>query len=562
LADFASHYAPSSDGNNPAQYAADLANQIGVSPDTKINQLQSKIGQFADAIAKNEGYIYDETPQYNTPNNVSSNILGGGLGYLLGKVGDFLSPTAGKIGAALTGAGIGALVGGLPGAAIGATEQYVAGGLGDVAKSISKDITGDTTQTNGQMVQNQPETNPTTPTIEGKIQPQKLEPIVSQEHIDASNKVYQTLSDALSKREGGRNYLSSPAGQGAVQTASLFGLVGVDSNGNLNFDEDKRNDIENKVERAKDLVISSQKASNSVENIANYGNQFIQGDYQSTNSAKADASRIMQSEIKSDFGDNQDISLQDLRRAQKTHYAAAKNAYREHNGAVTPKLLAHQALGRAYGQAIQEKISPDDKELYGRLTKMSQDLTNVKNLKKKVANKRAPKNESVIKGLMNVAGKYAAIYIGDKIGGPVGAILGDMIGEKIDRKINQKFGSTTFDTPQMKTAMSILAKEEPKVYEFLDKAMEHYGIKLEPAKEEGKDVNEIIKNKKTPNLFKEGTPLDTTLEKLHKVETKKIIKKAPTTDESRSPKYKKRLLPHKAKGTSRAGLIQLPKGRQ
>jgi hypothetical protein len=71
----------------------------------------------------------------------------------------------------------------------------------------------------------------------------------------------------------------------------------------------------------------------------------------------------------------------------------------------------------------------------------------------------------------------------------------------------------------MKTAMSILAKEEPKVYEFLDKAMEHYGIKLKPAKEEGSDVEKIIKNKKTPNLFKEGTPLDTTLEKLHQAET-------------------------------------------
>ena len=56
LYDFAQKYAPSGDNNNPAQYTANLANSLGVRPDTKLSELQSRIPDFAQAIAKNEGY--------------------------------------------------------------------------------------------------------------------------------------------------------------------------------------------------------------------------------------------------------------------------------------------------------------------------------------------------------------------------------------------------------------------------------------------------------------------------------------------------------------------------
>lgn len=54
LAEFASKYAPAGDNNNPAQYAANLANHMGVRPDTKLKDLDT--GAWAEAIAKNEGY--------------------------------------------------------------------------------------------------------------------------------------------------------------------------------------------------------------------------------------------------------------------------------------------------------------------------------------------------------------------------------------------------------------------------------------------------------------------------------------------------------------------------
>lgn len=54
LAEFAAKYAPASDNNNPAQYAANLANHMGVRPDTKLKDLDT--GAWAEAIAKAEGY--------------------------------------------------------------------------------------------------------------------------------------------------------------------------------------------------------------------------------------------------------------------------------------------------------------------------------------------------------------------------------------------------------------------------------------------------------------------------------------------------------------------------
>lgn len=56
LYQFAQKYAPKSDGNDPANYAANLANELGVSPDTQIGTLIPRIDDFAKAVAKHEGY--------------------------------------------------------------------------------------------------------------------------------------------------------------------------------------------------------------------------------------------------------------------------------------------------------------------------------------------------------------------------------------------------------------------------------------------------------------------------------------------------------------------------
>ena len=67
LVDFASEYAPASDGNNVAQYAANLANKLGVAPNATLGSLEPKIGDLAQAIASNEGYISSPSADSNLP---------------------------------------------------------------------------------------------------------------------------------------------------------------------------------------------------------------------------------------------------------------------------------------------------------------------------------------------------------------------------------------------------------------------------------------------------------------------------------------------------------------
>lgn len=54
--DLISVWAPRADHNDPASYAADVANQLGISPDTKIGTLMPHIDQLARAMANHEGY--------------------------------------------------------------------------------------------------------------------------------------------------------------------------------------------------------------------------------------------------------------------------------------------------------------------------------------------------------------------------------------------------------------------------------------------------------------------------------------------------------------------------
>lgn len=68
LAEFSSKYAPAGDNNDPAQYTSNLANHMGVRPDTKLKDLDT--GAWAEAIAKAEGYSaaknYKPRPQAQT----------------------------------------------------------------------------------------------------------------------------------------------------------------------------------------------------------------------------------------------------------------------------------------------------------------------------------------------------------------------------------------------------------------------------------------------------------------------------------------------------------------
>jgi hypothetical protein len=71
LHDFANTYAPPSDNNNSAQYTVNLANKMGVRPDTKLSELQNRIPDFAQAVASNEGYTSAKGFKSSQPQDVS-----------------------------------------------------------------------------------------------------------------------------------------------------------------------------------------------------------------------------------------------------------------------------------------------------------------------------------------------------------------------------------------------------------------------------------------------------------------------------------------------------------
>ena len=57
LQDLINVWAPSSDGNNPVAYAQDVAQQLGITPNTAIGTLLPRVNDLAVAIARHEGFF-------------------------------------------------------------------------------------------------------------------------------------------------------------------------------------------------------------------------------------------------------------------------------------------------------------------------------------------------------------------------------------------------------------------------------------------------------------------------------------------------------------------------
>lgn len=157
LVEFAEAYAPESDGNNPGQYAANIANFMGVRPDTRIGELDT--GKWAEAVSIAEDRDFAEsqgiTPesvqartgptQYQTqaalpeqaPNmpNVPSPDEG-----VLSRLGTDLSGRASQAAEALTGAATGQIN---PLRGLLRVGGAAAGGIGDIVGAGLSAITPD-----------------------------------------------------------------------------------------------------------------------------------------------------------------------------------------------------------------------------------------------------------------------------------------------------------------------------------------------------------------------------------------------------------------------------------
>lgn len=405
------------------------------------------------------------TPQTNTSGNQSNWLtaaegLGiGGLGWLLSN-GKSIAGDAIKTAGGVAGTAAGAVLGGGP----EDIPADVAGGV--IGENLASGLANDLGLGS----------QPSAPTETS--QPAEETPPEISQPIGASSAVKDAISQTINGTQTGRAYSATPAGQDAINTASVHGLITPDEEGNLSFNSEKLQQLESAIEEGKDGVINSQKdATASPVSVANYAGSFIGKDRLNTAADKEKASEIVQKELASDSHGipmNGQMSLSDMRAAQKTHYQAAKASYL--NPKPNAEMMAHKAIAQGYGKAIREKISEEDKPLYDKLTKTSRDLTNVKSLKKKVEGKKAPKNKGVWESFLRQGARAAEIYIGDKLGGPIGAIIGGFAGEHFNRKIEKKFGRNVFETKGMKAALDILKDSNPKEYDELISALKKRGV--------------------------------------------------------------------------------------
>lgn len=74
LVEFAEKYAPESDGNNPGQYAANLANFMGVRPDSKIGELDT--GKWAEAVSLAEDRQFAESQGIKSQSTQNKQVSG------------------------------------------------------------------------------------------------------------------------------------------------------------------------------------------------------------------------------------------------------------------------------------------------------------------------------------------------------------------------------------------------------------------------------------------------------------------------------------------------------
>lgn len=298
--------------------------------------------------------------------------------------------------------------------------------------------------------------------------------------VQESSKASKLVQDAINESLGGtvanRNFSQSSNGKEAVNTAAQFGLIKPDENGFITYDQEKAKQVEGELGNALDSQIKAQDAPASVASVLNYGGRYIGSDRFATASDRQDAARVMQEEVAAQgVGNNGNLSLSQMREAQKQHYAAAKNGYR--GGRTSAQILAHKALGDAYGRVIRDNLP--DKEVYDRVKKMQQNLINTHEVGKRLQGRRAPKHvHPVWEAVLRRAALAAETYVGDVLGGPVGSVVGAVAGDYLNGKLNKHFSRNIFETKGMKAAMDVLEDTRPKEYEKILDALKKKGVKI------------------------------------------------------------------------------------
>jgi phage repressor protein C with HTH and peptisase S24 domain len=504
------------------------ANNTYGSTQNYVNEVEKYFNQATGINTADAASSAPSSSSSGSSLNPAEEVAGLGLAGL-GSLWSLISPYVSK---PLTDAAVDAGIGAVGGEAVdplgGGVVGAVGGAVTGVAQGVVQDIAGggnstppptDTSSTSAPADQPAP-INDQNQAEPAKAQVNAGEPAQpaqttqpdaeSLAALAASATLKNGVSQIMQGNQPASNYANTPAGKDSVNTASQFGLIEDDGNGRASFNEEKRQQVEGAVEEGKDNLIDAQENSSvpvSTLGDSNRAGSFIEGDRINTKDDRNKAADIVQRELKADSGGRGKMTDKERRAAQKTHHLASKASYS--NPKPNAEMLAHKALAHAYGESIRGRIKEEDKPLYDKLTKMSRDLTNAKNLKKYVQGKKLPKNKGMWESFLRQGARAAEIYIGDKLGGPVGAIIGGMVGEKLNDKITNHFGNNIFETKGMKTALNTLRDTKPKAYNDLMAALKKRGVNVpkdeakKPTTKEGlvkivkKDMRDITPPKKT-----------------------------------------------------------------
>jgi hypothetical protein len=389
-----------------------------------------------------------------------------GLG--LGGAGALLGMAKAPLEDAATGAVTGGLAGSiLPGA--GTLAGAGSGALAGLTEGVVQDVTGAMGGGNSQQ----------TPTDTGSSQqqPQENTPNPIAQSSQASSLVQDAINETMQGTQSNRSFANSSDGKEAIQTASQFGLIQPDENGNLTFDDTKAKSLDAEIGNALDEQIKAEGGSASPVSAINYAATAIGNDKLQTATDRKKAAQYIQRFVSDDTGGvgmNGQVPLSSLREAQKAHYAAAANGYKGQR--TNPEIMAHKALGQAYGRMIRDALP--DKTLYDKTKRIQRNLINARTVGKRLNGKRAPTHVHPIwQNIVKRAALAAEAYIGDAIGGPIGGAISSVAGDWLNGKLDRHFSQNIFQTKSMKAALDTLRDTRPKEYDRIITALRKKGIK-------------------------------------------------------------------------------------
>ena len=503
LADFANSYAPPSDNNDSAQYAANLANQLGVPPNATISTLQPKIGKFAQAVAHNEGYdgssgsnVSPSTPQAQTQSTSDTPGLDAALGIAggvgaLGLTGLAIAQLGADPVSDVAAAGADAAVApeaesflsGLWNKFTGAAGRVAEGAIGgEVVNSV---LGGNSSQSGYSTMNSDAQSTPTPqlppsnesvtpesglPTPESPASvpsaPTQLEQQIP-EATQNSQRVLSGLDQTLKQTSKGSVIASEQEGQEGMGAMSRYsGLVG-ESDENGRYDatgtEENANKLLEEMDNGEQHVFDAEgKTANLNEGIqsAQEGNkQYVSAP------DRPEADKYAQDILKAyagDYGDKDgNISLGNWHRIYKQEGKTF-----ERNGS-NARNAAHKSVAMAAKKMIEKNTY--HKDFYKKMQKEKKAIIHSKEINKYLHGKKIANSKSFTRDLLKKGGGALGIYLGDKIGGPLGAILGNMVGEHISRAADKKHGRNVFETKGMKAAMAELEKKSPAVHAVLQR---------------------------------------------------------------------------------------------